>query len=66
MVLPVEVLNATDAMTAVEPLQRSGFVQTYTHKGRDPLVKEQITAAGDRSDGPQRSRCTQYRPYPRR
>ena len=43
MALPVQAPNATDAMTAVEPLRRPGFVQTYTHKARDPLVKEQIT-----------------------
>ena len=43
MALPALVPNATDAMTAVEPLRWPGFVQTYTHKARDPLVKEQIT-----------------------
>ncbi|WP_449448545.1 transposase-like zinc-binding domain-containing protein [Spirosoma pollinicola] len=46
--------------------RRPGFVQTYTHKARDPLVKEQITATADRSDGPQWSRHTGYRPYPGR
>jgi transposase-like protein len=39
----VQAPSATDAMTAAEPLRRPGFVQTYTHKARDPLVKEQIT-----------------------
>jgi hypothetical protein len=43
MALPVLVLNDTDAMTATEPHRRPSFVQTYTHKARDPLVKEQIT-----------------------
>ena len=43
MALPALVPNATDALTAAGPLRRPGFVQTYTHKARDPLVKEQIT-----------------------
>jgi transposase-like protein len=43
MALPALVPNATDAMTVAEPHRRPGFVQTYTHKARDPLVKEQIT-----------------------
>jgi hypothetical protein len=42
-VLPGQVLNDTDATTADAPLRRPGFVQTYTHKARDPLVKQQIT-----------------------
>lgn len=39
----VLVPSATDAMTAAEPLRRPVFVQTYTHKARDLLVREQIT-----------------------
>lgn len=39
----VQAHNATDALTAAEPHRRPGFVQIYTHRARDPLLKEQIT-----------------------
>ncbi|WP_461067479.1 IS1-like element transposase [Spirosoma horti] len=50
-------------LPALKPKGRPGFVQTYTQKAGDPLVKEQITQMVLNGAGIRDTAASAVRPY---